>query len=123
MNPEDLRARVREICLAFPGATELSEHPDHSAFLVNKKKFAYFLNNHHGDGVIGVTCKALPGVQGALIDLDRERFYLPAYMHQHGWIGMRLDLEPVDWAQAAQLLREAYLALAPKRLAAALHPA
>jgi hypothetical protein len=116
MDAEALRQRVRELCLAFPGVAEESGHPDHSGFAVAKKRFCYFLNNHHGDGVIGLICKALPGVQGALVDLYRERFYLPAYMHQHGWVGMRLDIEPVDWAQAEQLLREAYIASAPKRL-------
>jgi predicted DNA-binding protein (MmcQ/YjbR family) len=119
MDPEVQRARVRQICLAFPGASEDLRDPAgvHSAFVVNGKRFSYFLNNHHGDGVVGLTCKALPGVQAALLDMDRERFYPPAYMHQHGWIGMRLDIEPVDWSQAEQLLVEAYLASAPKKLA------
>ncbi len=120
MDAEALRARVRQLCLALPEATEVGDHPDHSGFAVNGKKFAYFLNNHHGDGVVSLTCKALPGVQGALVDLDPTRFFLPAYMHQHGWVGMRVDIEPVDWAHAEQLLREAYVALAPKRLARAL---
>ena len=120
VDAEALRARVRSLCLALPEAIEVGGQGDHSGFAVNGKKFAYFLNNHHGDGVIGLTCKALPGVQGLLVDLDPARFYLPAYMHQHGWVGMRLDIEPVDWDQAGQLLREAYLALAPKRLARAL---
>lgn len=117
IDPEAQRARVRAICLAFPGTSEESPNPDHSGFAANGKRFCYFLNNHHGDGVVGLTCKTMPGVQSALIDLDRERFYLPAYMHHHGWIGMRLDIAPVDWAQAGPLLTEAYLAMAPKKLA------
>ena len=117
MDPEVPRARIREICLAFPCTTEIVKNPVHSGFAVNGKNFAYFLNDHHGDGVVGLTCKTMPGVQAALIDLDRERFYLPAYMHHHGWVGMRLDIEPVDWAQLEQLLVEAYLAMAPKKLA------
>lgn len=116
MDPETQRARAREICLGFPETDELIQNPAHSAFLVNGQKFCCFLNNHHGDGVVGLTCKTLPGVQAALIDLDRERFYLPAYVARNGWIGMRLDIEPVDWAQAEQLLGEAYSAAAPKRL-------
>ncbi len=116
MDPEAQRAHIREICLGFPETEELVQNPAHSAFLVNGKKFCYFLNSHHGDGVVGLTCKTLPGVQAALIDLDPERFYLPAYVARSGWIGMRLDIEPVDWAQAAQLLEEAYSAVAPKRL-------
>lgn len=109
---------MRTICLSFPGVIEETTHPDHSGFIAGKKRFCYFLNNHHGDGVVGLTCKAGPGVQGALVDLDPTRFYLPAYMHHHGWVGMRLDIEPVDWAQAELLLREAYEASAPKRLLA-----
>lgn len=116
MDPEVQRARIREICLAFPETSEESTNPVHSGFLVNGKKFCYFLNSHHGDGVVGVSCKTLPGVQSELMDIDPNRFYLPAYMARHGWIGMRLDIEPVDWAQAEQLLLEAYSATAPKRL-------
>ena len=119
MDPELARAKVREICLRFPGVSEEVRDPAgvHSGFVVNGKRFCYFLNSHHGDGVVGLTCKTLPGVQAALLDLDRERFYPPAYMHQHGWIGMRLDIEQADWTQAEQLLTEAYLATAPKKLA------
>jgi phosphoribosylglycinamide formyltransferase-1 len=117
MDAESVRAQVREICLALPETTESIQNPLHSAFQVNGKNFAYFLNDHHGDGVLGVVCKAARGVQGALVDMDSLRFYLPAYMARHGWVGMRLDLEPVDWQQAAQLLREAYVSAAPNRLA------
>ena len=116
VDAEALRARMREICLGLPEAEELVQNPMHSAFLVAGKKFAYFLNSHHGDGVVGLTCKALPGVAATLVDADRERFYLPAYMARHGWVGMRLDIEPVDWPRAAQLLEEAYLPMAPARL-------
>ena len=117
MDPEVQRARIRKICLAFPEANEVASHPDHSGFQVKGKNFAYFLNNHHGDGVVAITCKALPGVAATLVDMDRTRFYLPAYMARHGWVAMRLDLGSEDWRQVEQLLREAYVAMAPKRLA------
>lgn len=116
MNAEQARARVREICLSFPGTSERIENPVHSAFLAKDKTFCYFLNSHHGDGVVGVTCKTLPGVQAALLEMDPARFYRPAYMHHHGWVGVRLDLGPVDWPQVEQLLTEAFLASAPKTL-------
>ena len=114
MDAEALRQRVRELCLALPETSERVENPVHSAFLVKGKTFCYFLNDHHGDGIVGMTVKAAPGVQGALVDLDPDRFYLPAYMARWGWVGMRLDVEPVDWAQVEQLLREAWAASAPK---------
>ena len=54
---EDRRlARLSRICLALPeAAREL--HGEHAGFLVRKKIFAYFLNNHHGDGIVAVTGK------------------------------------------------------------------
>ncbi|MEO8539653.1 MAG: MmcQ/YjbR family DNA-binding protein [bacterium] len=116
VDPEALRSRVREIALAFPGTSERIENPVHSAFMAKTKAFCYFLNDHHGDGVVGINCKAMPGVQAALVDLDPVRFYLPAYMARWGWVGMRLDREPIDWPQVQQLVTEAFLASAPKAL-------
>lgn len=113
-DPEALRQRVREACLALPEVTERIENPLHSAFLVKDKTFCYFLNDHHGDGIVGITVKGGPGVQGALLDLDPARFYLPAYVARWGWVGMRLDVEPVDWAQVDQLIGEAWATTAPK---------
>lgn len=114
MDAEGPRQRVRQLCLALPETAERVENPVHSAFLVKGKTFCYFLNDHHGDGIVGMTVKAAPGVQGPLVDLDPGRFYLPAYMARWGWVGMRLDVEPVDWAQAEQLIREAWAESAPK---------
>ena len=114
MDAEALRQRLRELCLALPETSERIENPVHSAFLVKGKPFCYFLNDHHGDGIVGANFKGAPGVQAALIDLDPARFYLPAYMARWGWVGMRLDVEPVDWAQVGQLVKEAFVASAPK---------
>lgn len=116
MDAEALRQQVRQRCLALPGVSERIENPVHSAFLVKDKTFCYFLNSHHGDGIVGMTVKAAPGVQGALIDIDPGRFYLPAYTARWGWVGMRLDVTPVDWVQVEQLVREAWAESAPKAL-------
>src|SRR5437879_4797161 len=59
-------ARLTTICLALPEATR-TPCGTHSSFLVRKKTFAYFLDNHHGDGIVGVTCKVLPGDNTVLI--------------------------------------------------------
>ncbi|HLK49631.1 MAG TPA: hypothetical protein VKT49_15920 [Bryobacteraceae bacterium] len=53
-------ARVTKICLALPETTR-ELHGSYAAFLVRKKTFAYFLNDHHGAGVVSVTGKVLPG--------------------------------------------------------------
>jgi hypothetical protein len=37
-----------------------------------------------------------------------------------GWLGVRLDRPPLDWAELAELCEEAYRVVAPKRLVAEL---
>jgi phosphoribosylglycinamide formyltransferase-1 len=91
---------------------------DHAAFAVRKKKFAYYLHDHHGDGIISVCFKALPEEGEFLIASEPDRFYRPAYIGPRGWVGLRLDLGDVDWTEVAQHVTDSYRLLAPKRLAA-----
>jgi hypothetical protein len=114
---EDPRlARLIEISKSLPEVA-IQRHGDHAAFLVRKKTFAYFLYNHHGDGIVAVTCKALPGDNTALVAAQPNRFYLPAYVGPRGWVALRLDLGEIDWDEVAELMRGSYLLTAPKRLA------
>ena len=48
---------------------------DHAGFKVRKKTFGYFLNNHHGDGIVAVCFKMAPGDNARLVALDPSRFY------------------------------------------------
>ena len=84
---------------------------------MRKKTFAYFLDNHHGDGIVAVTCKVLSGDNKALADSQPGRFYLPAYLASKGWVSLRLDAGKVDWAEVRELLWCSYGLIAPKRLA------
>ena len=116
MAAEDPRlARVTAICLKLPEVTRELQG-SHAAFLVGKKKFAYFLDDHHGDGIVGVTCKVLPGDNDALVQASPSRFYLPAYLASSGWVALRLDRGKVDWTEVAELIATSYRLLAPKRL-------
>jgi hypothetical protein len=93
---EDWRlARLTRICKALPEAAR-RDSGSHATFLVRKKIFAYFLNDHHGDGIVSVACKALPGDNTALASAQPARFYLPAYIGPRGWIALRLDRGKVD---------------------------
>jgi predicted DNA-binding protein (MmcQ/YjbR family) len=109
-------ARLTKICLALPGTTREC-HGSHASFHVGKKTFAYFLNDHHGDGMVAVTCKVLAGDNTALVARDPKRFYLPAYLAGRGWVALRLDLGSVDWDEAAELAITSYRLIAPKLLA------
>jgi hypothetical protein len=114
---EHLRARVAAICTAFPEVT--TEGDQHLRFQVRNRTFAYYLDDHHGDGRVALCCKAAPGEQEALIASDPVRYYRPAYLGARGWISVRLDLDDVDWGEVGELGLEAYRLTAPKRLAAA----
>ena len=114
---EDERLKsVSAICLKLP-KTERKLAGQHAAFSVRKKTFAYFLNNHHGDGIVAVTCKVLPGDNEALIAANPGRFYMPSYVGPRGWVGLRLDVGKVDWEEVEELVRHSYRLIAPKKLA------
>lgn len=107
-------ARLTKICLAMPKTT-VEYKNSHAAYLVGKKTFAYFLNDHHGDGIVAVTCKVLPGDNAALIAASPERFYMPAYVGPRGWVALRLDRGKVDWGEVRELVRTSHSLMAPKR--------
>jgi hypothetical protein len=121
-SPEDPRlTRVSKICLALPEATR-QNFGSHASFLVRKKTFAYFLNDHHGDKIVSVACKALPGDNSALAAAQPGRFYLPSYIGPRGWVALRLDLGEPDWEEVGELIAGSYRLIAPKRLALSLAP-
>lgn len=110
------RDRLAAICLALPEATGQGEQ--HLTFQVRGRTFAYYLDDHQGDGLVALCCKAPPGEAEALIAADPDRFYRPAYLGSKGWVSLRLDGPPVDWVEVAELVTESYRLVAPKRLAA-----
>ena len=115
---EDRRlVRLTKACLALPESTREC-HGRHASFLVRKRTFAYFLNDHHGDGIVAVACKALPGDNVALASAQPTRFYLPSYIGPRGWVALRLYVGPIDWDEVAELVAGSYMLVAPKRLAA-----
>ncbi|HEY7338848.1 MAG TPA: MmcQ/YjbR family DNA-binding protein [Bryobacteraceae bacterium] len=117
LSVEDRRlTRVSAICLALPEAMR-RDQGSHASFLIRKKPFAYFLNDHHGDGIISITCKVLPGDNSVLVAAQPIRFYLPAYIGPRGWVALRLDVGDIDWEEVDELIAGSYRLLAPRRLA------
>jgi phosphoribosylglycinamide formyltransferase-1 len=107
---------LTEIALALPETTR-KIYGSHAQFLVQKKTFAYFLDNHHGDGIVSVTCKVFAGDNKALAAAQPARFYLPDYLASRGWVALRLDVGKIDWSEVRELLNGSYALVAPKRLA------
>jgi phosphoribosylglycinamide formyltransferase-1 len=108
-------ARLAKICLALPEATR-TDNGSHATFTVQKRVFAYSLNNHHNDGIVSIACKALPGDNALLVGAQPERFYLPAYIGPRGWVALRLDRGKIDWEEVRELVTGSYRMVAPKRL-------
>ncbi len=109
--------RLTKVARAFP-ETSREILGSHASFKVRKKVFAYFLNDHHGDGIVSIACKVLPGENAGLVAAQPKRYYLPAYIGPRGWVALRLDLAKIDWKEVRELLLGSYLLTAPKKLAA-----
>lgn len=116
MAEDERLKRVTEIALALPGA-ERELMNAHAGFKAKKKVFAYFLNDHHGDGIVGVWCKVLPGENAALIAANPKRFYMPAYVGSRGWVGLRLDVGRVSWKEVSELVGMSYSLVAGTKAA------
>lgn len=109
--------RFTAACLALPEAT--FEHTgQHGVYKVAKKVFAYYLDDHHGDGRVAIHRKAPPGENERLAKKDPKRFFIPAYVGPKGWMALRLGLGRIDWEEVAGFAARSYALIAPKKLAA-----
>jgi hypothetical protein len=106
--------RLEAICLSLPAA-ESERESRHATFRVKKKAFAYFLDNHHGDGVIAACLRGSKKDNAALVKKDPKRFFSPAYIGPRGWVGMRLDLPRVDWKDVERRVTASYECVARPR--------
>lgn len=115
--------RLRKLCLALPGAHEVEAWGE-PTFRVRNKLFAMYAgpSNHHGAGRAAVWCKASLSNQALMVGAEPQRFFVPPYVGPSGWVGVWLDGE-VDWEELGEFLRDAYLLVAPKRLAGSLQRA
>ena len=109
--------RLRKLCLALPEAHEVEAWGE-PTFRVRNKLFAMYASadSHHGGGRPAVWCKAAPGNQSLMVRAAPERFFVPPYVGPSGWVGVWLDGDAVDWDELADVLRDAYRLVAPKRL-------
>jgi hypothetical protein len=112
---ERQRARVIRIVERLPEAAAVA-HESHLSLEVRKKRFGYFLADHHGDGRIALNCKASADLHDALQQLAPAQFHIPKYLGSKGWIGLWLDDAGTNWSAVELALREAYSLVAPKTL-------
>ena len=110
--------RLIEICRTLPEVNYETVGDSHIAFRIRKKIFAYYLFDHHDDGIIAFCCKSSLSEQRRLVRDDPETFFVPAYLGAKGWVAIRLDLDEVDWEIVNELARQAFQSIAPRKLAA-----
>jgi hypothetical protein len=111
----EIKQRVFEMVRGFPGA-EIVEVVGHLRMEIAGKRFGWCMFDHHGDGRIQINCKARPGVQLSLAQENPVVYHVPAYVGHRGWAGIWLDVEGINWDEVRDLLFEAYLMAAPKKL-------
>jgi hypothetical protein len=107
-------ARIRAICAALPECTV--DGDQHHKIAVRAKTMAWHTVDHHGDGRVSLAVKAPRGENAARVAADPERYFMPPYVAQHGYVGIHLDTGDVDWDEVAELLVESYRLSAPKTL-------
>ena len=102
---------MRKLALSLPDAIE-KETWSHPTFRVRNKMFASMAS----DGSTG-TVKSTMDEQQALTQSEPDTFFVPAYVGQHGWIGIHLDR--VDPNELRELVTEAWRMTATKKAVAA----
>lgn len=121
-NDDATLARVRDLALGFPDATERVTH-GRPTFRAGDKGKVF--------GIYGASRKGdLPGrheqFPAAVVFKPEEserrafdadaRFFVPAYWGPYGWLALSLAHARVDWSEVAELLDASYRQVASARL-------
>lgn len=117
-NPKALHAKVAELAAALPQVEEKVSHGSPAWRVGDKRMFAYFWHDHHGDDRTAVLVRT-SGIeeQEMLIDLDPDIYFKPPYLGPSGWVGVRLDQGEPDWELVDHRLRQSWALAAPSPLA------
>lgn len=112
------RAQFTKLAQALPETICAPAGLSHLDAQVRGKRFAYLLDDHHGNGRLALNCKAAPGANQMLAQQHPDRFHIPAYVGKQGWLGLWLDLPEVDWDEVREILWNGWGLAAPKKLVA-----
>jgi len=65
---------------------------------------------------MAINCNATPDVAQQLANQALDRFYIPKYVSNLGWIGLWLDTPQIDRTKVEAILVGSYRLTAPKKL-------
>jgi hypothetical protein len=111
-------AKVRAFIAKLPDTVERPSHGSPAFLIRGKHAFAYFLDNHHGDGRLALWCAAPEGAQAMLIDSAPDHYFRPPYVGHKGWVGIHLDRR-TPWREIKAVLEAAHQLRAPRSSARA----
>ena len=106
--------RLTDICRDLPECEIVGDQ--HHKLSVAGKTIGWHTVDHHGDGRISLSVRAPKGENEALVASDPGKFFMPPYVARHGYVGVYLDGPRVDWEEVRELVTDAYIIAAPKRL-------
>lgn len=118
---DPLLIRVRQICLALPGAAEKASHGRPMFFTT--KGFATYgahLRGDHHSTALSRAVVILPDADERPALLEDPRFTVPAYSGPAGWLALDLTAGRPNWSEVAELVDMSYRNTAPARLVAEL---
>lgn len=107
--------RIRDICAELPEC--VVEGEQHHKISVRGKTIGWHMVDHHGDDRVALAVRGEKGENEQLVLADPHKFFLPPYVARHGYIGIYLDIDDVDWEEVRELLLDGYRIAAPKKLA------
>lgn len=110
LEAEAMLENVRKICFSLPKAEEIIDGFGHYTFKINGKSFVISGESENG---FSLSFKSDRETQGLL--LQKQKFYKTPYIGQHGWVSIQ-NPSGEDWDELDDLIQEAYLRAAPKRL-------
>jgi len=116
MSPNaDHLSRLRSLCMSLPEVEERVSHGEPAWFISGKRQFVTYADHHHDDRV-AFWGAGPDGAQHVLTSTDPNRYFIPPYVGGRGWVGCYLDVD-VDWDALEEIVLDAYLTVAPARLA------
>lgn len=113
VNREQAEAYLQDVVARLPGVSH-DTFGDHTLYRVDKKVFVYLLDNHHGDGRLGIQVKMPKGMNDMWVNDDPQTFYRPAYMAHQGWLGVLMTSPNLDLGALHALIIESFRIQAPK---------
>ena len=99
--------RARALCEGFPGVVA-EESGQHTGFSASGRRFAWLVEDHHGDGRVALHLKAAPGRSAELVAERPGHCFIPPYLGKRGWVGVWIDGHDVDWPLTERLVAEAH---------------